>query len=570
MNLDSDHEKNPLETQIEALRSDLDNLSGNITAAVLFLDTNQRLRRFTTGAARLFKLTQGDVGRPVSDILHELPVNGMGADIAAAIDDGEPREKEIKGNDGCWYRRRISPYRARGQTEGAVVTFTDVTRQQILNATLESRVRERVRTLELLQRVAATVNSARSVEVAFQEVIDAVCEYLGWPIGHGYAMPPADEGRFGDLDVWSRGARERYTDVVAAWRSRPPRSGEGLLGDVDVPDSPSWIDVAGLPGLARRGVAAIDFNPPLALIMPVRANRQIVAAVEFYSPSGAARREPVLALIDQIGSELGYIVERQQLEFRTLRQQRGLAQMTRLAVIGEMAGSIAHQLNQPLTAILNYTAAARRLLQGENPDNDRMLKVCESIGEQAQRAAGYIEHMRGYARRQQPSPRALDIHEPLGNALALVQPAARSASISVEENLDTTLPPVYIDPMQMEQVFIGLLMNAVEAMEKVEGRERVITLTSLRLDDGHIRVTVCDKGEGITDEVMDKIFEPFFSTRRGSIGMGLAVSRSVIEAFGGRLHVERTAPFGVCFHVELPIEDGRLHETTGTCENSFF
>ncbi|HET6655585.1 MAG TPA: ATP-binding protein [Gammaproteobacteria bacterium] len=543
-----------LTQQVETLQNDFDSLSDSLSAAAIFLDRDGRVRRFTSGAGRLFQLDGAALGRRLAEIDHTLPGDDLDADIAAAAADGAAREKELQAGNDCWYLRRIAPCDGTGPSGGVLITFIDVTRQQRLNATLENRVRERVRTLELLQRVAAIVNSARSVNVAFQEVIDAVCQYLGWPVGHAYAVPPVHDNRFGSLDIWSRGAQRDHHDLISAWRGKPLRPGEGLMGVIAVPETPAWLDVNGLPGLARRGLDVHDFEPSLALTMPVRVGSRTVAAVEFFCPPGG-RRQPVLPLIDQIGSELGYIVERQQLEFRTLRQQRGLAQVTRLAVIGEMAGSIAHQLNQPLTAILNYVAAGKRLLQAGNDDTERLLKVYERIEEQGRRAADYISHMRNYSRRQTPQPKLLNIHQPLESAIALVMPAARTASAIIETEFDRELPTVYIDPTQMEQVFIGLLMNAIEAMEETEGSDRVVSVFTRRLDEHRIQITIADRGHGIPEDVMGYVFEPFFSTREGSIGMGLAISRSIIEGFGGRIQVERVSPRGVRFHVVLPVEE---------------
>ncbi|HET7586590.1 MAG TPA: ATP-binding protein [Gammaproteobacteria bacterium] len=555
-----------LQQQLEALQNDFDNLSTGLSATAIFLDSENRVRRVTAGAGRVFGLDDAALGQPLAEIRQALPADGLEEDIAAAVADGAPHEKELQGDNGCWYLRRVMPYGAEALLDGVLVAFIDVTRQQQLNASLENRVRERVRTLELLQRVSATVNSARSVSVAFQEVIDAVCQYLGWPIGHAYAVPPVHDNRFGSLDIWSRAAQRDHRDLIAAWRAKPLRPGEGLMGVVSVPEAPAWMEIDGLPGLARRGRAAHDFEPVLALMMPVRVGSRTVAAVEFFCPP-SGRRKPVLPLIDQIGSELGYIVERQQLEFRTLRQQRGLAQVTRLAVIGEMAGSIAHQLNQPLTAILNYIAAGKRLLQAGDQDSERLSKVYERIDEQARRAADYIRHMRNYSRRQQPQPKLLNIHQPLESAIALVMPAARTASVIIETDFDRELPAVYIDPTQMEQVFIGLLMNAIEAMEETEGNDRLISLQTRRLDDARIQVSIADRGHGIPEEVMNYVFEPFFSTREGSIGMGLAIGRSIIEGFGGRIQAERVAPHGVRFHVVLPIERGEVRESEDSTES---
>jgi C4-dicarboxylate-specific signal transduction histidine kinase len=530
---------------------DFESLADNLAAAVVLVDAAGRARRVSARAACVLGLDDEDIGWPLADAIGDDFAEGLESDISGVLKQrAEPRERDINAGKR-WYRRRIT--RRHGET-GAVVSFAEVTQQRGLNATLESRVRERVRTLELLQQVAATVNSAHSIDAAFQQVIDAVCEFLGWTVGHAYAVPPTHDTRFSQLDVWSNGARRDHFSLIAAWRKLAARPGEGLFGVVDMPESAAWIEINSLTGLERRGKSVAGFKPTLALLMPVRVGDHVVAAVEFYRAYGGARRKPVLPLINQVGSELGYIVERQQLELRTLRQQRGLAQVTRLAVIGEMAGSIAHQLNQPLTAILNYVSAGKRLLASESPDAEKMRKVYERVDEQARRASSYIGHMRDYARKRKSRLKPMDAHVPVESAISLALPAARSAGITIETSFDRSLPRIYVDSMQLEQVFIGLLMNAVEAMED-SGDDRVVRVGSTRLDPGRLRLSVHDRGHGIPDDVLSSIFEPFFSTREGSIGMGLAVGRSIIESFGGRIAVERVPPHGVKFHVDLPIED---------------
>jgi signal transduction histidine kinase len=251
--------------------------------------------------------------------------------------------------------------------------------------------------------------------------------------------------------------------------------------------------------------------------------------------------------------EAGDVRGRPQPESVALWRRPAFMPMIRHATLGEMAGSLAHKLNQPLTDISNYAAAGRRMLDVEPQASARMRNVFERINEQARGAVDYIGRMRDYADLGQPRPRLVNIGQPMEGAVALATPAARAASITLETGCEEGLPPVRIDPIEIEQVMIGLLMNAVEASEHAEGDDRTITLQSRRRGETYVAITVSDRGDGIPEDVLSEIFQPSFTTREGHLGMGLAIGRSIVEANGGRITVERLTPHGARFDVVLPL-----------------
>lgn len=411
--------------------------------------------------------------------------------------------------------------------------------------TLKQQSDEYTRTLALLRKVATTANSAATVAEAFQGVIDAVCDYLQWPVGHAYAVLPGAEGRLKDLDIWSGGTREHYPDLPKQWRERVLRP--TLRDKVEIPPQSAWLS----SGCGKAGAEEPGFPADAVVLTPVTVCEETVVVLEFYPPGGARRGcSSLLDILDQVGAECCYIIQRERMELKLLRQERGLAEVTRLATLGEMASSLAHQLNQPLTAITNYIAAGRRLVERGNDDRERLLTICQRVDEQARRASDYIEHMRAFARRhRQPRPQQVDVNEVLEESIALAEPASRSAGVAIRLHAAGALPAVVADPMQLQQAFVSLLMNAIEAMEEVES-DRVVNVMSERADG--VRVTVCDQGRGLPDEMLEQIFDPFFSNRPGGVGMGLAVSRSIIEAAGGSLRAKRVEPHGMAFYVDLP------------------
>jgi len=420
-------------------------------------------------------------------------------------------------------------------------------------------ISERARALELLLEVARSVNAAPSVAAAFRHVIDAVCDYLDWPIGHAYAVVPAAEGRFRDLDVWSARARREHPELVAAWRSIHPRAGEGLLGDV-VPDAVSFREVAELDGLLRRRSDS-ERLPKVAVLVPVRAADRVVAVVEFYRfGEQPPPRDAMLSVLDQVGFELGHIVERQQSMFRGLRRQQSMERVARLALVGELAGGIAHQLNQPLTAIMNYVAAGRRMLERGELNRRRMIEIGNQIETQTKRAAAVMEQVRSFVRSQAPRVEPVDVGEVLRAAAALIAPLVRASGVDVRIEAAPGLQAVTIDRGQFEHVIVNLLLNAAEAMEEGDPGNRVIEVRAEQKGADYLRISVRDYGRGISEELLPRLFEPFVSTKPGGSGMGLPVSRSIVESYGGNVRVEPAPGCGTIFHLELPTSEERGQE----------
>lgn len=404
--------------------------------------------------------------------------------------------------------------------------------------------------LEMLLSVTSAVNRAATVSGAFQQAVDIICGYLNWPVGHAYAVLPAAEGRFRELDVWSARARRENPELVGAWRSVHPRPGEGLLGGIEIPRTAVWREVSDLPGLLRRRGDA-SASPKSAIIVPVRTDDNIVAVAEFYAFGMGQPTDGVLTALTQAGIELGHIVERQQGQFRGLRRQQGLERVARLALVGEMAGGIAHQLNQPLAAIMNYVAVGRRMMLNHRLDRERLVEIGTQIEAQVRRAAEVVEQVRGFAQRQPPKAEPLDVGEVIDIAVGLTGPVMRAAGAEAQVRRVGRLPRVLIDRRQFEHVIINLLMNAAEATEDLDPENRVIEIRMLTTAAGGVRISVSNRSRGLTETVLAHLFEPFFSTKPGGTGMGLPISRSIVEAYGGHLRIEPSAE-SFTVHVELP------------------
>lgn len=230
------------------------------------------------------------------------------------------------------------------------------------------------------------------------------------------------------------------------------------------------------------------------------------------------------------------------------RQREEMEHSSRLALLGEMASSLAHEINQPLAAIANYARGCERRIAGGH-DGAGVVEGLRLIAGQAERAAGIVKRMRGFVRKRAPEPLPLDINEAVREALELFHGVAGRRGLRVSLNLAETLPRVRADRVQIEQVVLNLVQNAAEAMA---GRDRRhLAIVTAETASG-VEVAVTDNGPGLATEARTRLFEPFFTTKAEGLGLGLSLSRSIVEAHGGRLWAEDAAKSGACFRFTIP------------------
>lgn len=240
------------------------------------------------------------------------------------------------------------------------------------------------------------------------------------------------------------------------------------------------------------------------------------------------------------------------------RQRDELDHAARLALLGEMASSLAHELNQPLAAIHAYASGCeRRLASGTDPAGVR--EGVRLIAGQAERAAGIVRRIRAFVRKRAAEQVAVSINEPVLAALDLFGASAHRRAVRVESRLGEGLPVVLADRIQIEQVVLNLLQNAADSMEgtAADHSPREVLVTTARTPVG-IEVSVADRGSGLTDEVRERLFEPFFTTKPDGLGLGLSLSRSILEAHGGHLWAEDRPGGGTRFAFTVPIPESTL------------
>jgi C4-dicarboxylate-specific signal transduction histidine kinase len=249
--------------------------------------------------------------------------------------------------------------------------------------------------------------------------------------------------------------------------------------------------------------------------------------------------------------------ERRRAEEQVQEHQAELAHVARLSTVGEMVAELTHELNQPLSAISSYAQACERLLRsGHADDLKELMTSLHQVGEQANRAAEIIRRLRRFVMKAKPVQTAVDINALLREVAELTSIDARMAQAEVCFELTTSLPLVLGDRIQIEQVVVNLMRNACEAMrDSATGSRRLIVRTAVNGVE-RIVVDLCDSGVGIPSDMRDRVFDRFFTTKPNGMGMGLAISQSIIKNHGGRLWVTPNLNRGSTFHFTLPIDRG--------------
>jgi len=238
---------------------------------------------------------------------------------------------------------------------------------------------------------------------------------------------------------------------------------------------------------------------------------------------------------------------------RTARQQlTEIAQMNRLAAAGELSASISHEIKQPLAAIAANASAALRWLSRSTPDMGEARAALERIVGEAHRASDVIGTIRSMFKQAGDSKTPVDVNALIREVLTLVRGDLETRRIAVETDLPAGLPAVVGCPAQLQQVFLNVMTNAVEAMDSVAESSRKIRVTSRTHDADGVLITVEDSGEGIDPRNAKQIFEPFYTTKQQGMGLGLSICRSIVEAHGGRLSASPGTLHGLALRISLP------------------
>jgi signal transduction histidine kinase len=263
----------------------------------------------------------------------------------------------------------------------------------------------------------------------------------------------------------------------------------------------------------------------------------------------AGRLHKLMGDLAQENLERRQAEEEQKRAEEALRQaQAELAHVSRVTTLGEMAASIAHEVDQPLSGVVINANACLRFLAGQPPNIGEVRDGLQAIARDGRRASDVIQRIRALARRTSTEKELLDMNDVIREVITLAEGEARRTRARLRIELAEDLPRVLGDPVELQQVVLNLLLNGLESMTSVVGRPRELVIRTERQTDDHVHVAVQDVGSGIDPKVADQIFNAFYTTKRSGMGMGLSISRSIVEQHGGRLWAVPNDGPGTTFH----------------------
>ncbi|GGC08925.1 hypothetical protein GCM10011494_29490 [Novosphingobium endophyticum] len=245
------------------------------------------------------------------------------------------------------------------------------------------------------------------------------------------------------------------------------------------------------------------------------------------------------------------LTERQRTELRLHDLQDALTHVSRVTAMGTLATSIAHELNQPLTAIANYVQTASEMLADPSAENIALIReALDECAAQSIRAGQIVRRLRDFISRGETERQIVALPRLVNEASALAFVGTGSRSVEFEVRIDPSAELLLVDRIQIQQVLLNLIRNAVEAMETSPFKR--LELSSSRIHDGHVQVTVADSGPGLAPQVAAQLFQPFMTTKAAGMGLGLSICRTIVEAHGGKIWAEPSSLGGTAFHFTLP------------------
>ncbi|MCK2055854.1 ATP-binding protein [Methylobacterium sp. 37f] len=426
---------------------------------------------------------------------------------------------------------------ARGEPVAILETNTDITERRRAHAALVQSER-RYRTIFDSARVSILQQDWRAVRAALDALPAETRATLGTYLdGH----PEMVRTLRRSVTIVEANAEMRRL-IGAGEEAAPPRTLDAYLPD----DEPTFA--ASLAALAR-GDAFFEGETAIRTLSGARV--PILFGITFPSEPGGFECVLVFA-VD--------ITERKQAQEALLAVQAELAHAARVTTLGELTASIAHEVNQPLAAIVTNAEAALRWLRRDVPDLMEAASALRRVVASGTRAGEIVSRIRTFLAKAPPPRDWIDLREMIDESAQLLERELARSGVRLMRELASDLPAILCDRVQVQQVLINLMINAVQAMAMVDDRPRRLILrvaADVAADATAVRVTVADNGAGIPDEVVEQVFRPFFTTKPDGMGMGLAICRSTIEAHGGRLWVSGHEGPGAAFHFTIPTTPGR-------------
>jgi PAS domain S-box-containing protein len=421
---------------------------------------------------------------------------------------------------------------------------------EFIGAAIDITERKRAEQRLMVQHtVTQMLAEAATLEEVTPKILQTVGEFLSWELGVLWSID-REAGVLRCVELWHKESVEA-PQFEAISRESTFMAGIGLPGRVWSSHEPAYIpDVVRDANFPRASIAARE-GLHAAFGFPILLGGDVLGVMEFFSHEIRQPEPELLNMMATIGSQIGQFIEGKRAEEKLHKAQAELAHVTRVTTMGELTASIAHEVNQPLAAVVTNANACLRWLAGGPPNLDEARDAVGRIVRDGNRAADVIARIRALARKTDPEKARLDINETVQEIILLAQSEAGHKGVALRMELAADLPPVLGDRVQLQQVILNLVMNGIEATASVTDRRRELLIRSRQHGSDRVLVAVQDSGIGIERQNLEKIFDPFYTTKSQGMGMGLAISRSIIENHGGRLWAVPNEGAGAIFQFTL-------------------
>ena len=421
--------------------------------------------------------------------------------------------------------------------------FTVILRDVSARQRAEQALAERLRLEQLVTHLAMTFGHLSTVELDLEvrRGLRAVVDFLGVDRGSLIEFSRAGEvARCWAIDDWM--AIEDFPWMTARLQRGDFVTVSGLE---ELPDE-APVD--------RQSYLTYRVKPQVAL--PLEAGGKIVGGLVFSTIGDErATSDDLKQQLHLVGEVFANLLARKVAEVELQKLREDLGHVNRVATIGELTTSLAHELNQPLTAILSCAQAGQRLIDVDPMDRGEFREILGEIVEDGMRAAAVIDRLRALLKKGDPQLTVLDLNETVGEVVRLIRSDALVRDISIRLELDPALSPARGDRVQLQQVLLNLALNGMDAMQGLRTGERTLVFRTARDRPGAIRVAVRDSGVGIRGRDVEHMFQAFYTTKAGGMGIGLTIARSIIEAHDGELEAENNPGGGATFSFTLPVTE---------------
>jgi signal transduction histidine kinase len=416
---------------------------------------------------------------------------------------------------------------------------------------LQDRVTELVEQQTAISEVLrAIASSPHDLQPIFDAILDSATRLCRADLG---TLRLSEEGGLRLVAV-----RGDALLVSQAWSSRPVLDNGSYLGLLAASRLPAHIpDLAALEGDLRDDflITALTTGLRTCLAVPLLKDNEIVGIITLGRKPVQPFADKQISLFRDFAAQAAIALESTRRERQYREAQMALAHANRVATIGQLTASITHEVSQPITAAVTYALAARRWLNADPPNFREVDEALSLIAKEGSRAGEVVGRVRALIKKVPVRKDAVAIDDAILEVIALTRAEATNNSVSVRTQFADDLPRVQGDRVQLQQVMLNLIVNAIQAMSDLgEGaRELVISIDAV-LSEGGVRVGVRDTGPGLSPESLSRLFKPFYTTKPEGMGMGLSICHSIIEAHGGRLWATGCEPRGAVFQFTIPAD----------------